>query len=217
MTESWDSTGKFNREAFLWDDNPQRRFLADAAAMSIIAAAIPQNRWQALEIGCGTGLVSLAIAPLVERVTAINTSREMLEVLQYKAGIAGISNIRTHCSDLDLFSSGTGPEEKFDLIYCSMTLHHIEDTAGCIRIFSRHLSPDGIIAIADLEPEDGRFHEDPEENVHRGFERSSLSALFRQNGLQETSYSTIHIIRKTNRDGVAAEYPVFLVTASRSF
>lgn len=214
MAKSWDSTGKFNREAFLWDDNPQRRFLADMVANAILTAVKPRTGLNALEIGCGTGLVSLAIAPETNKLTAIDTSMEMLEILKLKAENTGIANITTCCSDLESYSEKSVPPEKFGLIYCSMALHHIEDTRGCIGILSRILSPGGIIAIADLEAEDGFFHDDPAEKVHHGFEREWLAELFRLNGLRETSYNRIHVIRKTNREGRNAEYPVFLVTAS---
>ncbi|NTV98559.1 MAG: class I SAM-dependent methyltransferase [Chlorobiaceae bacterium] len=216
MAESWNSAGKFNREALQWDENPQRRFLADAAARAVKTAIRPDSGLNALEIGCGTGLVSLEIAPLVKTLTAIDTSPEMLEVLNYKAANTGISNIITFCGDLENYTGTITSNERFDLIYSSMALHHIEDTAACIGALSGLLSPGGSIAIADLEAEDGFFHDDPTEKVHHGFERDKLSALFRQNGLRETSYRTIHVIHKPCREGKKAEYPVFLVTASHS-
>lgn len=214
MQNSWNSTGKFDREALQWDEKPQRRILGDAVAKAMIRDAKPHGSMRALEIGCGTGLVSLAIAPLVMSLSAIDTSREMLEVLEYKTATAGIRNIRAICSDLGTFSETAGQQERFDLIYCSMTLHHIEDTASFIAGISRILCPGGIIAIADLETEDGLFHDDPEEKVHHGFDRIALAELFRRNGLQVKSHRTIHVISKTNREGRQAEYPVFLATAT---
>jgi hypothetical protein len=187
MTQSRERIGRCNREAFLRDNNPRMRFLADTAGRSIITTVIRKYRMQALEICCVTGMVSPVTAPLLERLTVIDTDREMLDVLP----------------------SDAGQKNKFDLICCSMAQQQIEDTAACFSILSRLLSPDGTIATVDLEPVKGRFHDNPEENVHHGFERSSRSALFPQ----KTVYNTILIIRITNRDVKAAEYPVFLLTA----
>ncbi|NTW56003.1 MAG: class I SAM-dependent methyltransferase [Chlorobiaceae bacterium] len=214
MTGSWNSTQKFNNEALQWDENPQRRLIAEVVGTAIVETEKSAGWKNALEIGCGTGLVSLLIAPHTEKLTAIDTSREMVEVLRHKISESGISNIRIFCSDLEAFTAGAEQEDRFDLIYCSMSLHHIQDTGAVIASFSNLLAPGGTLAIADLEPEDGSFHDDPAENVHHGFERSMLSGLFSRNGLRETSFRTIHIIRKPGRNNEIAEYPVFLATAS---
>ena len=214
MTGSWNSTKKFNREALEWDENPQRRLIAEKVGKAILETGKSAGWINALEIGCGTGLVSLLIAPHTEKLTAIDTSREMVEVLRHKISKSGISNIRVLCSDLETFTACAGKEERFDLIYCSMSLHHIQDTGAVIGSFSNLLAQGGTLAIADLEPEDGSFHEDPAENVHHGFERSTLSGLFSRNGLGETSFRTIHIIRKPGRNSAMAEYPLFLATSS---
>ena len=63
MAEKWNSPDKFNREASQWDENPQRRAVALEVAKAIIAATTPKLTMHALEFGCGTGLVTMEIAP----------------------------------------------------------------------------------------------------------------------------------------------------------
>jgi len=215
MNETWNSPDKFNREAAAWDQNPQRRALALSVAHAIIATIKPGKNMNALEFGCGTGLVTLEIAPLVKKLSAVDTSIEMLAVLQDKIKASGITNIETCNLNLSSFSESYLPEKSFDLIYSSMTLHHIDDTAGFLRQRSRFLSPEGILAMVDLDLEDGMFHEDPFEKVHPGFDRGELAALFYDAGLQVLSFETIYTINKTNRSGATAAYPVFLSVASR--
>ncbi|MEI6756886.1 MAG: class I SAM-dependent methyltransferase [Chlorobium sp.] len=216
MAESWNSPEKFNSEALQWDDNPRRRALALKVATAIITAVEPLKTMHALEFGCGTGLVTLEIAPLVGSLRAIDTSREMLGVLQEKIRHAGISNIETACLDLSSPLHRGEPEEKFDLIYSNMTLHHIADTAGFLNRLSTILLSGGILAIADLDQEDGLFHDDPEEQVHHGFERTALAELLQSADFEEISFKTAFVMEKLNREGKNAAYPIFLVTAKKS-
>ena len=213
MADTWNSADKFNREASQWDENPQRRAVALGVAQAIIAAVKPKKTMHALEFGCGTGLVSMEIAPLVKTLSAIDTSREMLAVLQKKTNISGITNIETSCTNLSASPETTLKEKRFELIYSSMTLHHIDDTAVFLNRLSDLLSPGGIVALADHDLEDGLFHDDPLEKVHHGFDRAELAALLQAVGLQVTTFETIYTFNKTNRAGIRAAYPVFLVTA----
>jgi len=215
MTDTWNSPEKFNREAAQWDENPQRRAVALEVAKAIIAAIKPEKSMHALEFGCGTGLVTMEIAPLVKTLSAIDTSREMLSVLLEKIKASGLSTIETICADLSSPTDTVGTDKTFELIYSSMTLHHIDDTAWVLNRISKLLSPGGMLALADLDLEDGLFHDDPLEKVHHGFDRGVLAEMLKVAGLQPLSFETIYTFNKTNRSGKTAAYPVFLVTASK--
>ena len=215
MTDTWNSPDKFNREASQWDENPQRRAIAHCVAQAIIDATTPQKTMNAMEFGCGTGLVTMEIAPLVKTLSAVDTSREMLAVLHEKIKTSGLTTIEATCINLSSPSESDLHEKSFELIYSSMTLHHIDDTAEFIRRLSDRLSPGGVVALADLDVEDGLFHDDPLEKVHHGFDRGELAAQLKASGLQPTSFETIYTFTKTNRSGITADYPVFLVTASK--
>ena len=72
------------------------------------------------------------------------------------------------------------------------------------------------MALADLDLEDGSFHDDPQEKVHHGFDRVELSALLHAEGLQVISFETIYTIEKINGSGKTVAYPVFLVIAIKA-
>jgi predicted TPR repeat methyltransferase len=215
MADTWNSSDKFNREALLWDENPRRSALALAVSKAIIASTSPNKTMHALEFGCGTGLVTLEIASLAGSIVAIDTSMEMLAVLQEKIRNSLIANIETTCVDLLTYTQNREHEESFDLIYSSMTLHHIRDTEGFLGRIASILTPEGALAIADLDVEDGLFHDDPLEMVHYGFNREKLASSLDAAGMQVTSFETIYTVNKTNRAGINAAYPVFLVTATK--
>jgi predicted TPR repeat methyltransferase len=217
MSGTWNSSEKFNREALQWDEKPQRRALAFAVAQAIVKATQPAPDMRALEFGCGTGLVTLEIAPLVKFLAAVDTSTEMVAALQEKILTFGVANIETAGINLLSSSEAFADEQCFDLIYSSMTLHHIDDTAGFLNRLSTLLCPGGTMALADLDIEDGLFHDDPLENVHYGFDREALTAQLIAAGLQVTSFETIYTMEKVNRLGKKAAYPVFLVIAIKQF
>ncbi|NTW64315.1 MAG: class I SAM-dependent methyltransferase [Chlorobiaceae bacterium] len=212
---SWNSQNKFNQQASGWDDNPRRTLLAETIAKAIIADVTPQPTMRALEFGCGTGLVTLAIAPLVSSLTAVDTSEEMLGVLRGKIAANNISTVQLICTDLSNPPADVFSEEPFDLIYSSMTLHHISEPGDFLRQIIRYLAPGGTIAIADLDKEDGYFHDDPDEKVHHGFERSQLSVMLQEAGLDAPVFSTPMVMEKTNRMGMTKPYSIFLVTAHK--
>ena len=112
---------------------------------------------------------------------------------------------------LALDSSGTpdlgGP---YDLIVSSMTLHHVADVPALFRLFTRHLLPAGQVALADLDEEDGSFHEAAVSIHHRGFPRERIRAWLQDAGFQDIRLETAAVTTKQGKD-----YPVFLATARR--
>lgn len=55
----------------------------------------PQPQWSVLDAGCGPGTLALPIAPVVRRVTGLDFSGGMLEILRQKAAEKGLKNITT--------------------------------------------------------------------------------------------------------------------------
>src|SRR6185369_2926675 len=99
-------------------------------ADAIIREAGPAPGMDALDFGCGTGLVTLRLQPLVGSITGADSSPGMLGVLQEKIKARGLANVRTRLVD---FESGERIEGTFHLIVCSMTLHHVPETAALFR------------------------------------------------------------------------------------
>ena len=91
-----------------------------------------------------------------------------------------------------------------------MTLHHVADVPALFRQFARHLRPGGQVALADLDEEDGSFHETAVGIHHCGFSREQIKAWLEDSGFQEIHLETATVIRKEGKD-----YPVFLATARR--
>jgi ubiquinone/menaquinone biosynthesis C-methylase UbiE len=211
--KNWTDTERFDNKAAEWDANAVRTALADAVARAIVAHMPVGKPANALEFGCGTGLVTTRVAPHCLRVTAVDSSSEMLRMLGEKIAANSLANVTPLHLDFSRPEEPSGLDRDYDFVYSSMTLHHIPDTANFLRELNGHLSPGGSLAIADLDAEDGLFHDDPTEKVHHGFDRAALKTLLKSAGFSSISFMTAHIIEKKNRDGILKSYPVFLVTA----
>lgn len=203
---------RFDAEAAGWDDEPRRVELANALAASLLGQMHLTPGITALEFGCGTGLLTLQLAPKVKRVVAVDSSAGMLEVLRRKIEAQQISNVEPLLTDL---LHEPPPDQRFDLLYTAMTLHHIDKVERLLQIFAGLLRPGGLLAIADLDKEPGHFHEDAAGVAHHGFERTALRHQLEQTGFAAVRAVTAHHIQKTGKDGVERRYPVFWMTAQR--
>jgi 2-polyprenyl-3-methyl-5-hydroxy-6-metoxy-1,4-benzoquinol methylase len=107
------------------------------------------------------------------------------------------------------------PAERFDLIYTLLTLHHVADVDRLLAVFFTMLKPGCHLAAADLDAEDGSFH-DPGFNGHNGFAREALGRQAERAGFAQVRFQTVHEIVKTRPDGRSRAFPVFLLTAERA-
>ena len=203
---------RFDKAAPTWDEDPMRTTLAHAVSSAIKDNIRLNGGMKALEYGCGTGLVTIELAPYVKEVLAVDLSEGMLSVLKGKINGLGIKNIFPRRMDL---TQAPPLNEGFDLIYTSMTLHHIQDVKGLMRSFGRMLNPYGFMAIADLDLEDGTFHQKDAEGVrHNGFDRGEILTILDSLGLKNLKAVTAHEVQKTLPDGEMRSYSVFLIFGS---
>lgn len=198
---------RFEREAACWDEAPRRVALAQAVAEAIRAQVPLSGTKAALDYGCGTGLLTLALRPAVGRITGVDTSPAMLVRLEAKRAEAQDAGVESVLLDAEHPLRSLPP---VDLIVSSMTLHHVADLPALFADFHALLRPGGRIALADLEAEDGTFHEDPEGVVHQGFHPEALLGLLAAAGFTDLRTTAATTVTKGER-----AYPVFLATGQR--
>ena len=198
-------TDLFEEKAKDWDANERRNKLSTAIGSSILEHVKLHDQMTVMDFGAGTGLITAQIAPKVKRVVAIDTSQAMLEKLAAKPELK--TRIDIICQDI----VENPIDARFDLIMSAMTLHHVENTSLLIERFAEHLNEDGVVALADLDKEDGSFHPANTQGVfHSGFDRDALAFLLEKHGFREIEFFTAH-----NINGDEKDYPVFLVIARK--
>lgn len=197
----------FDPRAETWDDEPRRVRLARMIFAAIEQTVPLRSDAVALDYGCGTGLLTLPLAAHVQQVIAVDTSSGMIHVLKQKVEAQGIGNIEPRQTDPSATLLPSGP---YDLITSAMTLHHVADTRALLQQFFGRLAPEGRLAIADLDTEDGTFHGHPEGIHHLGFDRADLAQQLATCGFKKVQFTTATQIEKNEKT-----YPVFLVTAQK--
>ena len=173
MPESWDE------HAESWDQDESVRLYADRAFASLIEhVGVRDSRWKnarVLDFGCGTGLLTEKLAPLVGEVVATDTSPKMIDVLRRKE----ISNVITICADI---IEGCGPRSEvrlsnFDLIVASSVCNFLPDYEMAVQALSRALGPTGYFVQWDwLSASDDGFGLTVD-SVHNAFKGARLRSI----------------------------------------
>jgi ubiquinone/menaquinone biosynthesis C-methylase UbiE len=202
----------FDAEAASWDEHPVRVKLAGDVARAIADRHIVTSDMDAMDFGCGTGLLTLQLAPLVRSIMGVDSSQGMLDVLKAKIARLKPANVRTQLVDLD---KGDPLEGRYNLIASSMTLHHIRDTGDLFKRFNRILTPGGRLCVADLDSEGGRFHDDNTGVFHFGFDRAALRQELTAAGFTDIVDTTAAEVAKPSPDGQMRRFTIFLITARK--
>ena len=201
----------FDERAKDWDSDPKKVERARDVADAIRNAVPLSSNMNALEYGCGTGLLSFALQENLGQITLADTSQGMLDVLSEKIASSSVTNM--HPVRLDL-STDPLPVEKYHITYSLMVLHHIHDAKGILSKFYDVLEPNGYLLVADLDKEDGSFHTDGTTDVHKGFGQSELQKWVGDAGFANIKFSTAYEIKR-QVDGKEKTFPVFLMVAQK--
>lgn len=204
-------TRYFDEKAKHWDESPHIVARAGAVAAGVRAHVSLKKTMTAFEYGCGTGLVSFHLQPDLRHITLADTSSGMLDVVKRKIQAANVANMTP--LQLDLLYDPV-PEERFDLIYTSNTLHHIADVDTILQKFHLLLQPGGWVCIADLDKEDGGFHGEGFHG-HHGFKRKALQAKLTQIGFSDINVSTCFTMQRELDDGTMRDFSIFLMIGKK--
>jgi len=203
---------EFDIKAAGWDLNPMHFERAEAIARQILGKIPLQPTMTALEFGAGTGLTSFLIKDHLKEITMMDSSSEMVKIMNEKIKAAQAKNLKTTYFDLE---KNDWPNGKFDLIISQMVLHHVDDVGSIVKKFYLMLNPGGYIAVADLYSEDGSFH-GPDFTGHNGFDIRELSALIMKQGFVNINSNLGFVINKKISDAETKQFDVFLLIANRS-
>jgi ubiquinone/menaquinone biosynthesis C-methylase UbiE len=113
----------------------------------IRAATAPKKTERILDLGCGPGIVSAALAPHAREVVGFDLTPEMLEKARQRCEKAGLSNLRFELGRAEQlpFAEGT-----FDAVVTRLTLHHFPDPRQVMAEMVRVTRPAGRVVVADV-------------------------------------------------------------------
>lgn len=195
--KKWDTDRRINRAKIISDE---------------IASSIDiKKEYSAMEFGCGTGLISFNLVEKFENITLIDSSKDMIDVVKEKIEKYEVDNMKPYA--LDIFDEEI--IEKFDVIYTSMVLHHIQDISGLANKFYTLLNDGGQVIIVDLDKEDGSFHKnEPGFNGHNGFEQEELKDILSKQGFKNINSKSFYYDEK-KIDDEKVKYSLFIMKAQK--
>ena len=130
-----------------WDQHGSAALRSVTSA--VVGAAAPRAGDAVLDLGCGTGQLSIPLATLGASVLAVDVSPAMVRRLRDEArrrGLASLEVIALPVEELDL------PPASVDLVVSSYALHHLRDPDKSRLVSAAYgwLRPGGRIVIADM-------------------------------------------------------------------
>lgn len=135
----------WNQRAGTYDHHVMQTY-EKAYALSIekvLAHLGPGKR--VLEIGCGTGIISLGIAGQAGQVVCVDISREMIARAKQKAAVQGAANLTFRVFDGYALPFEDGG---YDLVLMFNILHVVKEPQRLLAEAHRLLTPDGWLVTA---------------------------------------------------------------------
>ena len=199
----------FDDEAATWDDDPVHEARQVAVARAIQETVHLDAGMSAVDVGGGTGRLSILLADEVGSVVVTDPSAGMVQVAQERIEAAGLGD-RLRAVRADLTKDRL--DGAYDVVWSSMAFHHVPDPDELLRSLRELLVDGGRLAIADLDEDpDGAFHADKVDfDGHHGFDRHRLAEQLGRAGFVDVGFVDATTILKGDR-----EFGVFLCTATK--
>lgn len=195
-----DSQAFFGRVAGEWDDLRSQLFGTTFTPQALLTL-LPRN-WVVADVGCGTGNASELLAPVVERVIAIDRSEAMLSAARRRLG--GVSNVEFLSGDADRLPIA---DESVDAAVCVLLLHHLDDPVASLREMARALRVSrggGVVLVVDMAEHDREQYRHSMGHRHLGFSEGAVSRLMGSAGLKLRSYRELPVAGEAKGPGLFA-------------
>jgi ubiquinone/menaquinone biosynthesis C-methylase UbiE len=121
---------------------------SDAGVLEQIHRAVnPAPRMNLLDLGCGPGIVTAALAPDLKEVVAYDLTPEMLDQARQRCAKAALKNVRFEVGRAEQLPF---EKESFDAVVTRLTIHHFLDPQRVLNEVVRVLRPKGKLVVADV-------------------------------------------------------------------
>lgn len=170
----------------------------ELAAYLRALAALITPRELAVDAGTGDGALLEVLAPLFERVVAVDRSDAQIELARQRALHRRFDNVTFVCGELDGDELAQALEgAKADAVFASRVLHHapvpaktMQSVVALARPAGRS-APGGAVLVVDYEAHRDEALRQQEADLWLGFEPRELMALARQAGLTDVHHGPL--------------------------
>ena len=139
----------WTRRAATWDHGAGNNPGLVKVVEQVIVSAQPAATMRAVDLGCGSGQLTLRLAPLVGSVLGVDVSQKMIDLLADNAKSGGIENFEGVATPIERLTFAPG---SVDLVVTNYALHHLRDRDKATLVRSAHswLAPGGRLVIGDM-------------------------------------------------------------------
>jgi ubiquinone/menaquinone biosynthesis C-methylase UbiE len=191
-----------------WDELRQG-FYGDEVRDAVLAAAQILPTHTVLDIGAGTGFLTVGAAKLASRVIAMDFSDSMLDEARTKLDGKNIEFRIGSAEDIPLADSSV------DSVIGNMVLHHCPRPAFAVNEMARVLSPGGILVLSDLQEHTYESLRKEHADLWLGFKLEHVRAILEQAGLESAEVAPLSSCCSETRGDGQIKIPMFLATGRK--
>jgi 2-polyprenyl-6-hydroxyphenyl methylase/3-demethylubiquinone-9 3-methyltransferase len=132
-----------------WDPDGEMRPLHDLnpTRLAYVEQATPLEDRAVVDVGCGGGLLSEAMAQRGARVTGLDLSRELLDVARRHASDAGVAvDYRLEAVE----DHAARHRQSYDVVTCMEMLEHVPDPAAVVAALAELARPGGQVVVSTI-------------------------------------------------------------------
>jgi DNA-binding transcriptional ArsR family regulator/precorrin-6B methylase 2 len=176
-----DAADFFGRVADSWDQ-VRRDLYGDGFAAHALLSLLPPDQVIA-DLGCGTGVLLEALAPLITRVIGVDRESAMIEAAGRRT--AQHDNVRLVEGDLRNLPI---PSASVDGAVMALVLHLVAEPSVVLAEAARIVKPGSRVVVLDMLPHDRSAYRQSMGHVHLGFSENDLASATTAAGLTLRSY-----------------------------
>jgi ubiquinone/menaquinone biosynthesis C-methylase UbiE len=136
---------EFTHQADSFARNPVATSAQTLDVVVDLAPADPEAEW--LEVACGPGVISRALAGKVGRVQGIDLTPAMIEKARAEAAAEAIENVEFSLGDATALDQ---QDASFDGAVTRLSFHHIPAPRRVLEEMARVVRPGGSVIVSDL-------------------------------------------------------------------
>ena len=186
-------------------------FRAGSARYRVASRLLPRTLTIA-DVGCGTGYLAAAIAPLARRLILIDHSPAMLA--KAKANLAEFAgHLDYRQGEMDVLPL---EDQEVDALVAGLVAHHAPDLSAFLREAHRALKPGGILVLEDLLPHREGWMRESMADLRLGIDPRDLERRLVEVGFENPHTEHLEDAYTPERpEGGRVELPLFLTRARK--
>ncbi|SHK14311.1 class I SAM-dependent methyltransferase [Desulforamulus aeronauticus] len=178
------NTDKFEMIANTYE-TPERIQIAKVSSNAIREYLVDTRDKNAIDFGCGTGLVGMNLLNNFNSILFLDTSQNMLNQIKQKILSSNIQNAATLCFD---FEKDNLLDLHADYIFMAQVLLHINDVELVLSRLYEVLNENGHLLIVDFDKNEKIVSD----MVHNGFDQIELIDSMTKIGYRDIQSKTFY-------------------------